>query len=99
MKKTRYTEHEMRGVYSDWQGSGLSKKVYCQSKELAISTFHYWAKKFRSEGTTSERGFVELDLSQPQEVPLVPKVEIEYPSGVKLRFYREVEVNWLKTLI
>jgi hypothetical protein len=99
MKKTRYTEHEMRGVYSDWQGSGLSKKVYCQSKELAISTFHYWAKKFRSEGTTSERGFVELDLSQLQEVPLVPKVEIEYPSGVKLRFYREVEVNWLKTLI
>lgn len=95
----RYTEAEMLGVYSDWQGSGLSKKVYCQNKGLAISTFHYWTKKFRSEGTPSERGFIELSLPQLQEVPLVPKVEIEYPSGVKLRFYREVEANWLKTLL
>lgn len=89
----------MRDVYFDWQGSGLSKKRYCQSKALAISTFHYWAKKFRPEGTTAEQGFIELDLPQSQELPLVPKVEIEYPSGIKLRFYREVEVSWLKTLL
>ncbi len=89
----------MRKVYSDWQGSGLSKKVYCHGKDLAVSTFHYWAKKFRSEGTPSERGFIELDLPHSQGVSLVPKVEIEYPSGVKLRFYREVEVSWLKILL
>jgi len=90
----------MRGIYSAWQGSGLSKKVYCRGKGLPISTFHYWAKKFRSAETiTAGHDFIELDLPQANAVPLVPKLEIEYPSGVKLRFYREVEVNWLKTLL
>ena len=100
MRKTAYKEEEMRKVYSDWQRSGLSKKDYCRVKNLPISTFHYWAKKFRSaEAIRAGHDFIELDLPQPQEVPLMPKLEVEYPSGVKLRFYREVEANWLKTLL
>jgi hypothetical protein len=30
-----------------WQRSGISQKDFCEKKDIAYATFHYWYRKFR----------------------------------------------------
>ena len=104
MKKKHYTKEQMLAVYTDWQQSGLGKKNYCNQMGLATSTFFYWAKKFAQKtecpGEASpapyvDSGFKELDF--PAHAGIV--LEIEYPSGARIKLYRQVEANWIKSLL
>jgi transposase-like protein len=112
MKKThkrRYTKQKMLAYYKEWQESGLGKKAYCQQKGLTASTFFYWIKKLdlqkQSCPTPSAAGFTELTLPAHIQIPadevhsggLV--LEIAYPSGTKLKFYRQMEASFIKTLL
>jgi len=101
MKQTRYTEKEIQAAYSEWQQSGLSKKAFCEQAKLPCSTFHYWIKKIGSQGRPPVPGFIEMDIIETniKPTPQAPEVEIEYPSGIKLRFYRLTDANLLKSLI
>jgi hypothetical protein len=100
MKKTQYTEKEMLALYSDWQQSGLSKKAYCTQTNVPCSTFHYWAKKFNLKAPSPASGFLELKIPKKDinANPLLPVVEIEYPSEVKIKFYSWPDAAWLKSL-
>lgn len=101
MKKTRYTEKEMRAAYNEWQQSGLSKKAYCLKNDLSRSAFFYWIKKLGSKEEPFANGFKEIKMAKPRSVPglQVPEIEIEYPSGVKLKVYRLADASWLKAII
>ena len=99
----------MLAVYTDWQQSGLGKKNYCNQIGLATSTFFYWVKKFAQKTeysgerhpaecrpeTYADSGFRELDFPTHAGVVL----EIEYPSGARLKLYRQVEASWIKSLL
>jgi transposase-like protein len=108
MKNRHYTEEEMVSFYADWQQSKLCKAAYCQQVGLAKSTFSYWIKKLklRERQATSSPvpatpyvpGFIELDVSGKRE-QAYPVIEIEYPSGVRLRCYIQAEASWLKALL
>lgn len=103
MKKTHYTKQQMLAIYADWQQSGLGKKAYCKEKGLATSTFFYWVKKFELQEAcrpkdSSDLAFTELDFSAKDD-HVGPVLEIEYPSGTRIKFYRQLEANWIKTLL
>jgi hypothetical protein len=38
-------------------------------------------------------------IENMKAAPQAPEVEIEYPSGIKLRFYRLTDADLLKSLI
>lgn len=108
MKKKRYTKEQMLSVYTAWQQSGLGKKAYCSQIGLATSTFFYWVKKFELKDdcypmdcrpkASLAPAFRELDFFAKDD-HVTPVLEIEYPSGTRLKFYKQPEANWIKTLL
>ena len=101
MKKTRYTEQEMQAAYNAWQQSGLSKKTFCQKSNLPRSAFFYWIKKLNSKEKQSANSFQEIKIPKTEATfsLQVPQIEIEYPSGVKLKLYQQVDASWVKAII
>ena len=103
----------MLAYYKEWQESGLGKKAYCIQKGLNASTFFYWIRKLalqnQSFSPASPIGFTELTL--PTQIQTANKVaaqaddgaslvlEIEYPSGARLKLYRQTEASWIKSLL
>ena len=85
------------------------KKAYCQQKGLTASTFFYWIKKLelqkQSCPTPPAAGFTELTLPAHIQIPADEVhagevvIEIAYPSGTKLKFYRQMEASFIKTLL
>ena len=93
----------MLAYYKEWHESGLGKKAYCQQKGLTASTFFYWIKKLELQKESfpplpSAAGFTELDFSLQADTPSLV-LEIEYASGARLKFYRQVEASFLKSLL
>jgi len=112
--KTRYTKQKMLAYYKEWQESGLGKKAYCSQKGLTASTFFYWIRKLALQKQSfsppaislpSPAGFRELALPAPVEITAArpaagePLLEIEYPSGARLKLYRQAEASWIKSLL
>ncbi len=105
----------MLAYYKEWQESGLGKKAYCSQKGLTPSTFFYWIRKLalqkESLPPVSAASFTELTLPAP--IPLPARqvaadqmddgaslvLEIEYPSGARLKLYRQTEASWVKSLL
>jgi transposase-like protein len=98
MKQRRHTAEKMKALYADWQQSGLSKKAFCQQMGIPHSSFFYWIKKFNSSGDSLSADFMELDF--PASFHSEPVfLEIEYPSGARLKLYRQAEASWIKSLV
>jgi transposase-like protein len=101
--KTRYTKQKMLAYYKEWQESGLGKKAYCTQKGLTSSTFFYWIKKLALQKESfptpsAAAGFTELTLPAQVDAGNIV-VEIEYPSGVRLKLYRQMEASFIKSLL
>lgn len=101
MKKTRYTETEMRAAYVEWQQSGLSKQDYCLKNNLQRGTFFYWIKKLGYTESPPAGNFQEIKIPRPESKANfpIPEIEIEYPSGTKLRLYKPADTALIKSLI
>jgi hypothetical protein len=101
MKKTRYTEQEMQAAYHAWQQSGLSKKAFCQKSNLPRSAFFYWIKKLNSKEKPILGNFQEIKIPKAKATPVpeMPQIEIEYPSGVKLKLYQQADASWIRGII
>lgn len=52
----------------DFQGSGLSRKEWCQMHEVALSTFSYWNRKLQSGDTETYGDPVFARLPSEQEI-------------------------------
>lgn len=99
MKNIRHTEEEMKVLYSNWQKSGLNKKAYCQQIGIPHATFFYWVKKLSSTEPCPAADFMELDLTSGLPHTASVFLELEYPSGIRLKVYRQTEASWIKSLL
>lgn len=99
MKKIRHTEEEMKTLYANWQKSGLNKKAYCQQIGLPHATFFYWIKKFTTQEISSAPEFMALNFAANFPDSETVFLEIEYPSGARLKLYRQAEASWIKSLV
>ena len=76
------SEAEWRTICVRFAQSGLEPKEFCQREALALGSFRKWQQRCSAKGALSE-AFVEL---VPPRVPREPwAVEVELPSGVRLR--------------
>jgi transposase-like protein len=99
MKKTRHTEEEMKTLYANWQKSGLNKKAYCQQIGMPHSTFFSWIKTLSAKRTTSAPEFMELNFAPHFPDSKTVFLEIEYPSGARIKLYRPADASCIKSLL
>ena len=61
----------------DFQGSGLSRKDWCQQNEIPQSTLGYWIRKIQSGTTGTEHVFEPVFAKLPSEQEL----QLNVPTG------------------
>jgi hypothetical protein len=83
-----------------WKSSGQSQKDFCREKDLALSKFQYWYKKYQQSGQPDGDPFMAVTVRKPGTRPVGPgSMEIYWPDGRRLIFHQEVEVSFLRALL
>ena len=77
------SEAEWRTICERFAQSGLEPQEFCQRESLAGGSFRKWYQRCTAKGALSE-AFVELVT--PAAPPQGWAVEVELPSGVRVRF-------------
>ncbi|MEJ7643790.1 MAG: hypothetical protein WKF87_04295 [Chryseolinea sp.] len=88
----RRTQEQMQSAITEWEQSGLSKKAFCQQRNITYQTFHYWCKRI---DTAPSPCFVEIKTALDR----LRGCEIIFPSGVRMNFHGEPSVAWLRELV
>lgn len=89
----------MKTLYADWQNSGMNKKAFCQQAGIPHATFFYWIKKFAAQDISSSPEFMELNFAPQLINSEAVFLEIEYPSGARVKLYRQADASWIKSLL
>ena len=88
--------------------SKQSQKIYCEQNSLALSTFQYWAKKYREEFTQDEStstiapGFIPVEV-QPDpkmdQAGVTNQLHFLFPNGIQVKCSERVHPEVLRTLL
>jgi len=89
----KHTSEEMQLVINEWQTSGLSKKSFCQQRNISYHTFHYWCKRLTSAPAS---GFTEMIVQADQQIG---GCEIIFPSGARMILQGEPSTSWLREVL
>jgi len=77
------SEAEWRTICERFTKSGLGPKEFCHREAIALGSFKKWYQRCAENGAQRE-AFVEL--LTPAAQSQVWAVEVELPSGVRVRF-------------
>jgi hypothetical protein len=97
MEKSTNKQVVMEGHYSCWKKSGISKKAYCDEHGLGYHTFLYWVAKI-IPAAESSGSFSQITLPT-QAQPSAAGIEIEYPSGTRIRLQGDFTAAFIKSLL
>ena len=89
------------------KSSRLPQKIYCKQKDIAYSTFQYWAKKYREEFSENDNsgetpGFIQVRVQPDPEVDQVcvpGQLHFLFPNGIQVMCPESVDTEVLKTLL
>jgi hypothetical protein len=89
------------------RSSKQSQTIYCKGQGLALSTFQYWAKKYREEFSEDEAsketpGFIPLQVQPDPEIDQVRsprQLHFLFPNGIRVMCPESVDPQVLKTLL
>jgi hypothetical protein len=95
-KKPVHSNEEMFSHVSTWMNSGLSQQAFCREHRLAYNTFQYWLKKYKKK-QQAVSSFVEMKISDKTKVSL--QCEIIFPTGAKLIFNDQADINLIRSLV
>jgi hypothetical protein len=87
----------MEGHYSCWKKSGISKKAYCDQHGLGYHTFLYWVAKI-IPAADAGGSFSQIALN-PDSLPSTAQIEIEYPTGTRIRLQGDFTAAYIKSLL
>ncbi|KEO72227.1 IS66 family insertion sequence element accessory protein TnpA [Anditalea andensis] len=87
-----------QNLFIRWQESGIRKAEFAIREDLSKNAFYYWCRKFE-EGITSggSRGFAQIRTGSSFKND--PVVRINYPSGVSIEFFGQIEPETVKRLL
>lgn len=111
-KRRSWSTEEKLGILAQAAAPGSSVKLACRAHGVSSGQFYTWRKQFRSGELT---GFVPVSVvaepplrsapvpakeePAPTPAPAPGLVEVELPSGVRLRISGEVEVAALRHIL
>jgi hypothetical protein len=82
-----------------WRDSGLSQRIFCQRKGLALSTFQWWRQRLAGAARAAQ---------PPAFLPIEPKpaaagpagvVHVELADGVRVRLEGEAALHAVAALV
>ena len=88
-------------IYRNWEKSGLSRREFCRQNQLAISTFHFWQKRFKENDE-------KITLNGTGDLVKIPNgatkvkaefFELEFPGGCKLHIPQNSQSSERKAII
>ena len=80
-----------------FERSGLQRGVWCARHSFKVATLDYWRQQLASESGTIEQRLIPIRVN---EVPVsVGEVKIEIGSGICLHAGRNVDTDWLASLL
>lgn len=97
--------HEMFERVERFLASGLSQTAFCRQEGLGYNPFRYWLKKYQLQEALSTSAiatpadFIPLRIAPVDPAAPSFQCEIEFPSGVVVRFNGSVEPAVLAQLI
>lgn len=95
-RKRRSTAEDIFPLIQAVEQREISREAFCRKTGLKECSFHYWLKKYRNQ-SLAEDSFIELPEMEVSDVRYL--MEVEFRSGVKLRFSSLVPVGYLNQLI
>ena len=97
------TEEDMFPLIEQWQSSDQLQKVFCAERDISVSVFAYWLRRYRDQQNRSddqEAGFIPVRCDPVRmSVPDCAALEVALPSGAVLRFAQVVPLSYLKALL
>jgi hypothetical protein len=91
------TEERMFTLIRQWQRSGISQKDFCEKKDIAYATFHYWYRKFRDVDPPDKVVSSFVPLSIPATT-LSSFCTVRLLEGVSIDFHAPVPPGYLNQL-
>jgi transposase-like protein len=94
-------------VLEEHSKSGLSAREFCRRESISEPSFYSWRRKFRQRDSVALEDFPHQGAGKPAAlVELVPSsnhglagIEIETPTGVKIRFIKEPDAESLSAVL
>lgn len=88
---------DMMSIIHEWEQSGQSQKIFCQTRNIPHSKFYYWLRKFRDQPTTdNQTDFIAVRIRQNKSAG---DMDIQYPNGVTIKLHSPVDLVMVKTLL
>jgi transposase-like protein len=75
--------------------SEQTQKAFSAAHGVSEAVFHYWLRKYRDEKADHREAFIEITPAAGHPA----LVEVDYPSGVRVRLYCAVTPAYLAQLI
>jgi hypothetical protein len=96
MDKSTSRKSEMESHFLLWRQSGLSRKKYSEEAGIGYHSFLYWIGRLTVE-EPSAGSFKQIKL--PVSPAPFSAIEIEYPSGVRIRLDSTLPASFIKSLL
>jgi hypothetical protein len=90
---------ERYNMIVDWQQSGQTQRLYCQTQNIPYHVFHYWYKQYRNSQQPPPAalpGFTAVNLPAVSDSASAALV---LPDGRRIVFYQPVSSDYLRALI
>ena len=89
--------HQMYPLIESYLAGSQSERAFCSEHGLTRSVFAHWRAKYRRDMESSEGAFREIH--PPAGYTGTAQAEIEYPNGVRVRFFGSVDAGLLLKLV
>lgn len=105
-----FSPQERESHVQGWQSSGLSARAYGERVGVRAGNLTRWSRKSSAPSGQVAPAFCELalrggdgtltpNLTPEAQQPHGPLLDVFFPSGLRLVAHREVEAEWLKSVI
>ena len=87
----RRSTEQWRCLIEEQQSSGLTQRVFCSRRQLAVSTFALWKGRLSARDLTDPSAAAFVELTPPPAALATPEgweVELSLGEGVRLRVRR-----------
>ena len=82
-------KQNMFSLVEQWRKTDLTQAEYAEHQGINFATFKYWCRKHYEEVLRVPKPtFIEIDHQQIfSDIDRKPQVELELPSGLRLKIY------------
>lgn len=93
---TRKTSQEIQSLISEWEQSNLSKKKFCQEKEINYLTFIGWTGRRRSKNRQKRNKFIPVRLEDKASGIFV---EVFLSKGRKIILHQPTDIEFIRAVL